>query len=136
MSYLLDANVLLALGYTKHQAHQRVGAWVAALRIAGDASFSTCAITELAFVRVGAAAGYFVDVAMARKALAALKASKLATFTVLPDALGADALPAWANTPGRTTDGHLLALAKQHKVELVTLDTGIPGAFLIPAGIV
>ena len=134
MSFLLGANVLLALGYTKHRAHQRVGAWVAALRTAGDASFATCAITELAFVRVGAAAGYFVDVAMARKALAALKASKSATFTVIPDALGADALPAWANTPGRTTDGHLFALAKQHGTELATLDTGIPGAFIIPAG--
>lgn len=133
MRYLLDANVLLALGYTRHQAHQRVGTWVAALRTAADANFATCAITELASVRAGAQAGYFVDVATARKALAALKASKAATFTLLPDDLGVDSLPTWANMPNRTTDGHLLSLAKRHAVELTTLDTGIPGAFLVPA---
>jgi len=136
MRFLLDANVLLALGYTRHQAHPRVGSWVAALRKAGGVDFATCAITELAFVRVGAAAGYSVDVTMARTALAALKASRAAAFVLLPDGLGADALPAWANTPGRTTDGHLFALAKHHGVELATLDTGIPNAFLIPPGVV
>ncbi|MGH8018916.1 MAG: hypothetical protein ACREIA_11590 [Opitutaceae bacterium] len=132
MSYLLDANVLLALGYTRHQAHQRVGVWVTALRTAGEADFSTCAITELAFVRAGAQAGYFVDVATARKALAALKASEAARFLFLADDVGVDALPSWANTPNRTTEGHLVALAKRHGVRLATLDAGIPGAFLLP----
>jgi len=133
MNFLLDANVLLALGYTKHQAHRRVGIWVAARRTAGEANFATCAITELAFVRVGAQAGYFVDVALARQALVALKASKAAKFTLLPDDLGAEALPAWATTPSQTTDGHLQELARHHGVALATLDAGIPGAFLVPA---
>ena len=132
MTYLLDANVLLALGYTRHQAHARVGAWVAALRGTGGVNFATCAITELAFVRVGSAAGYFVDVSTARRALAVLKASKAATFQLLSDELGADRLPTWVNAPTRTTDGHLQALARHHGVELATMDTGIPGAFLLP----
>jgi len=133
MTFLLDANVLIALGYTRHQSHQRVGAWVSALRSAGEANFATCAITELAFVRAGAQAGYFVDIVTARKALAALKASKAAAFELLADDLGAESLPTWAKTPNRTTDGHLLVLAKQHQAKLATLDKGIPGAFLIPA---
>lgn len=132
MRFLLDANVLIALGYTRHQAHQRVGAWVVALRTAGGADFATCSITELAFVRAGAQAGYFVDVATARKALASLKASKAASFELLQDDVGVDAMPSWANTPSQTTDGHLVSLAKRHGVRLATLDSGIPGAFLLP----
>jgi hypothetical protein len=31
------------------------------------------------------------------------------------------------------TDGHLVNVAKRHGISLATLDTGIPGAFLIPA---
>jgi predicted nucleic acid-binding protein len=132
MTYLLDANVLIALGYTRHQSHRQVGAWVSELRATGGANFATCAITELAFVRVGAQAGYYVDVAMAKKALHVLKTTKTATFRILEDDLGADALPAWAKTPNRTTDGHLLELAACHGVKLATLDKGIPRAFLIP----
>ncbi len=30
-----------------------------------------------------------------------------------------------------TTDAHLLALAEKHGLHLATLDTGIPGAFVI-----
>jgi hypothetical protein len=32
----------------------------------------------------------------------------------------------------QTTDGHLLELARTHQAQLATLDTGIPGALLIP----
>jgi predicted nucleic acid-binding protein len=32
-----------------------------------------------------------------------------------------------------TTDAHLLALASAHDAKLVTLDTGIPDAFIVPA---
>jgi len=31
-----------------------------------------------------------------------------------------------------TTDSHLLALAEKHQLQLATLGTGIPGAFIIP----
>ena len=33
----------------------------------------------------------------------------------------------------RTTDAHLLQLVEANGAKLATLDTGIPGAFLIPA---
>ena len=32
----------------------------------------------------------------------------------------------------RTTDAHLIRLAEAHGARLATLDTGIPGAFLVP----
>ena len=50
----------------------------------------------------------------------------------LPDDVPGDRLPAWVQTPAKTTDGHLLALAAKHDAKLATLDTGIPGALLIP----
>ncbi|MEY2879469.1 MAG: hypothetical protein RLZZ15_1849, partial [Verrucomicrobiota bacterium] len=50
----------------------------------------------------------------------------------LPDDVPGDRLPAWVQTPAQTTDGHLLALAARHGAKLATLDTGIPGALLIP----
>jgi predicted nucleic acid-binding protein len=34
--------------------------------------------------------------------------------------------------PNKLTDGHLLELARHHGAKLATLDTGIPGALLIP----
>ena len=67
-----------------------------------------------------------------RAALAQLKDSSKISFTLLPDDLGADRLPPYAKAPNKITDGHLLELARHHGARLATLDTGIPGALLIP----
>jgi len=69
------------------------------------------------------------DVATARVALAKHKAS--ASYILLADALGADALSGYVTKPLEVTDGHLLALAAHHGAKLATLDIGIPGAELI-----
>jgi predicted nucleic acid-binding protein len=132
MTYLLDANVLIAIGYTQHQFHPRVGAWVTSGRPGNELAFATCAITELAFVRVGAQAGYSVDVATARRALSQLKKNKVISFRFIPDDLGIESLPKWVKTPRQTTDGYLVALAARHGTKLATLDKGIPGTFQIP----
>ena len=51
----------------------------------------------------------------------------------LPDDLSSRRdFPAWCKNPKHTTDAHLLALAEKHGLQLATLDTGIPGAFVIP----
>ena len=54
------------------------------------------------------------------------------SFAFIPDDLGADVLPACVKTARQTTDGHLLTLAAKHGAHFATLDTGIPGAQLIP----
>ena len=92
----------------------------------------TCAITELGFVRVAVQAGLQSDVASARQALIALKSSSSIPFVLVEDALGADRLPAFAKTPLKLTDGHLLELARAHQAQFATLDTGIPGATVLP----
>ena len=68
----------------------------------------------------------------AQAALAALKQSSRLPFDFIPDDLGADVLPAYVKTARQTTDSHLLMLAAKHGAHFATLDTGIPGAQLIP----
>lgn len=51
----------------------------------------------------------------------------------LPDDLSStQPFPTWCKNAKHTTDAHLLALAEKHHLQLATLDTGIPGAFIIP----
>lgn len=131
MTSLLDVNALLALGHAAHVHHGRVARWVAALP--AKHVLATCSITELGFVRIAPQARLSPTVAAARDLLAQIRASTRPPFVRLVDDLGADALPPWADTPGATTDGHLSALAAHRGARLVTLDEGIPDAFLIPA---
>jgi hypothetical protein len=46
----------------------------------------------------------------------------------LPDDVNGLEWPAGCGSAGRTTDAHLLALARRHDLLLSTLDEGIPGA--------
>jgi predicted nucleic acid-binding protein len=131
VTYLLDVNALLALGHAAHVHHARVSRWIASL--GHDDVLATCSITELGFVRVAPQARLSPDVGAARDLLVQLHASTRPPFVRLADDLGADALPAWANHPAATTDGHLSALAAHRLAQLASLDAGIPDAFLIPA---
>jgi predicted nucleic acid-binding protein len=131
VTYLLDVNALLALGYVDHVHHGRVISWLASLRT--DDALATCSITELGFVRVAPQARLCPDVATARDLLSQIRASLRPPFLRLADDLGADSLPGWADAPGFVTDGHLTALAARRNSTLATLDESIPDAFLIPA---
>ena len=71
MKYLLDVNALVALGFTHHEFHDRVAAWIKAVRFP---ALATCSITELGFVRVLAQApSYGFTVTQARTFLLRLK---------------------------------------------------------------
>lgn len=133
MTYLLDVNVLIALGVSTHEFHERVSTWLTSLDWSAD-RLATCAITELAFVRiVPQLPGLGVDVAQAKELLRRFKRNKRVRFELLPDAMGAERLPAWVKIPRQTTDGHLLELAKLHAALLATTDNKIPGAFVVAA---
>lgn len=130
MRYLLDVNVLIALGHTGHAHHTRAIRWyVSALKTA--TGFYTCSITELGFVRVSVLTGLQPGVSAAREALDALKASSKVRFELVADDVGMSQLPAFVKKPQSLTDGHLLELARRHSMKLVTLDRGIPGAVFI-----
>ena len=133
MIYLLDGNVLLALGHIDHVHHARVDRWLEGLQTGkSDALWlATCAITELSFVRIASCTpGLSGDLNVAQECLRRLKLDR--PFTFLGDDIGADRLPDWVKWSKQTTDGHLLELARHHRATLATLDKGIPSALLIP----
>ena len=129
MKYLLDVNTLVALGVLDHEFHDRVAAWVKAQQ---SPPLVTCSITELGFIRVLAQApAYGLTIAEARALLVRLKKSNSLPIKLIPDDHDISHLPAWVKTPKQTTDGHLLELARANGAVLATLDTKIPGAYLV-----
>jgi uncharacterized protein len=134
MTYLLDVNALLALGFLQHEFHERVARWVEALKFEGAAELATCSIAELGFLRVLVQAEqYEFTISQARTLLLRLKASDSPRFTFIPDDHDVSHIPGWVKTAKQTTDGHLAQLARAKSAILATLDGRIPGAFLIPA---
>ncbi len=134
MNFLLDVNALVAWGWTDHVHHLRVDFWMKGLLSSPHDLAVTTSISEIGFVRVSV----LRNPGATDVALAAHKLDELLKFVgkkhrFLPDDLSSRRdFPAWCTSPKHTTDAHLLALAEKHGLQLATLDTGIPGAFLIP----
>jgi len=134
VKYLLDVNVLVAWGWSDHVDHERTVAWIAATCLEGRAVLLTSAIPQLGFVRVSVQRTRGrVTVQGAGRTLAGMLSRLGAHHVFLPDDRPAAEFPAWCGSPSRTTDAHLVALAQAHGARLATLDTGIPGAFVLPA---
>ncbi len=134
MKYLLDVNVLLAWGWADHTEHRRAALWIAAIKRKRGAKLLTSAIPELGFVRVSVqrSAGR-LSVEDAAGTLADMLQSLGGHHSFLPDDRSSSAgFPVWCGSASQTTDAHLLSLAQAHGVRLATLDTGIPGASLLP----
>jgi hypothetical protein len=135
MTYLLDVNALVALGFLQHEFHERVAVWVRASAAKGTLELATCSITELGFVRVlTQAPPYGFTVLQARDLLLRLKSAKVLKFTFLSDDHDISRLPTWVKTAKQTTDGHLSQLAGAKGAILATLDKRIPRALLISVG--
>jgi uncharacterized protein len=131
MRYLLDVNALIALGIVRHEFHSRVIKWANSLK---GATFLTCSITELGFVRIAARIpSYQFTVQQAKHLLLELKTRGTFRVEFVQDANESARLPAWVQSASQTTDGQLAGLAKAHNALLATLDRGIPDSFLIPA---
>lgn len=135
MSYLLDVNALIAWGWSDHPHHERVDRWIQGKLSNSKALLYTTSIAELGFVRVSMQKS--AETVTIQEAVDRLEhlLSKLETHhRFLHDDLSSRRdFPAWCANHKQTTDAHLLALAEKHGLQLATLDTGIPGAFLIPA---
>jgi predicted nucleic acid-binding protein len=132
MTYLLDVNALVALGYLQHEFHPRVAAWLNS-HVASSRTLATSSITELGFVRVLAQTPFYgFTVTQARDLLLRLKAEPVLAFTFIADDQDISSLPSWAAKPVSLTDGHLAQLAKASGAILATLDRKIPGSFVIP----
>jgi predicted nucleic acid-binding protein len=132
MKYLLDVNLLVAWGWADHADHDRVARWIGKVgKKRGDAVL-TSAIPQLGFVRVSVQrTGGQVLPEAAGQVLAGMLEALGSGHEFIPDDQEASHWPAWCQAASRTTDAHLLALAKAHGADLATLDEGIPGAFII-----
>lgn len=53
------------------------------------------------------------------------------SLQIIPDSISANQLPNWVQGYRQTTDAYLSELAKSHKLTLLTIDKGIPGAHRI-----
>jgi uncharacterized protein len=130
MTYLLDVNALVALGFLQHEYNDRVVTW---LQREKYPPLATCSITELGFVRVLASVpNYALTITQARNLLQVLKKSTRLRHTFIQDSHDISHLPSWVKAPKQTTDGHLLQLARANNAVFATLDAKVPGAFLIP----
>jgi predicted nucleic acid-binding protein len=116
-TYLLDANVLIALVDRSHELQTAVSAWMA-----GVNAFATCPITEGSLVRYMVRNGKSPDTIQRLLAYIAQRAG----FRFWPDTLPYRKVDLVGVIGHRqVTDAYLAALAEQHGAKLATLGQGL-----------
>jgi toxin-antitoxin system PIN domain toxin len=132
--YLLDVNVLVALLWPAHEAHQVSLKW---FQHVGRKSWATCSITQAGFVRIVSNPALTSDALSPQQALELLETNTgHATHRFWKDEPGFVSLvaPFAPRITGhrQITDAFLLGLALWHKGKLATLDRGMLS--LVPQG--
>lgn len=134
MTRLLDVNLLMALLWENHEHHTRARSW-----FKGVSTFATCPVVQLGFARVSShpLLGYSLAPELAFGILRQFLADPRHIF--IPDDLSCTdrvvrtELMAGAN---QITDRYLVALARQHRLALATLDVPLVKSFADEAGFV
>ena len=131
-TYLLDVNVLIALAWPLHVHHGVAHTWFERV---GHKSWSTCPLTQLAFVRISSNAKIISTAVSPRAAAQALgQMVALAGHVFWPDDLQVNDLASFSSSAlvghRQVTDAYLIELAKRHKGKVATLDAGL--ADLLP----
>jgi toxin-antitoxin system PIN domain toxin len=125
--FLLDANVLIAMAWPTHRAHDRVQEWLA--RHAHD-GWATCPLTQTAFVRILSNPAFSPNALTVADALALLQANlgHPAHRFWPDDATFIQALEPFAQRltgHQQVTDAYLLGLAIRKKGKLATMDRAV-----------
>ena len=122
--YLLDVNVLIALIDPAHIQHDQVHEWFGQV---GHKAFATCPITENGLLRIVGHPKYPNSPgppSIVANALSTIRA--LPGHTFWPDGISLIQSklvdPALLSSHSRVTDSYLLALARENKGKLATLD--------------
>jgi Predicted nucleic acid-binding protein, contains PIN domain len=123
--FLVDVNLLIAMAWPTHTAHDRARRWfVKSSRI----GWATCPFIQSGFVRIVSNPAFSPDALTPRDALALLSANlEHPSHRFYSDDISL--LEAVKNTGakllghGQITDAYLLGLARHHKLKLATLDT-------------
>lgn len=127
MSWLLDANALIALGWPAHEHHETVRRWFG--RHAAD-GWATTAFTQAAFVRVVSQPAFAGrTIALGQVAELLLRNTSHPAHRLLPLDFGVEQVLGCC-TGGllghrQVTDAYLLTAAARHGLRLVTFDRGI-----------
>ncbi|GAA4336487.1 DNA-binding protein [Variovorax defluvii] len=122
--HLLDVNVLIALIDPAHVQHDQVHDWFGRV---GHKAFATCPVTENGLLRIVGHPKYPNSPGPPSVVVAALAAIRgLPGHAFWPDSISLVGSP-WVDSDllsshSRVTDGYLLALAKEHKGKLATMD--------------
>lgn len=130
ITYLLDANVLIALTVAEHEHHERATRWAADIE-----HFAVCPIVEGALMRFLLRIGESTHAAT--EVLRAVHAIRRCEFW--PDSLScADAEFSHIRGHRQVTDAYLASLARSHGGLLGTLDEALAAALpatvsLVPA---
>jgi len=122
---LLDVNVLLALAWPNHQHHGAAHAW---FHREASRGWATCALTQLAFIRLSSNPAYTPASVTPREA-----ASLLARLTAhaahhywatLAEPASLDFVRALGHQ--QVADAYLVSVAERHQGRLVTFDRRTP----------
>lgn len=126
-SYLLDVNVLISLAWPNHVHHAIAHAWFEKV---GQQSWSTCPLTQLAFVRISSNPKIISTAVSARAAVQALgEMIALVGHVFWAADLQVNGLASFTSNAlvghRQVTDAYLIELAKRHKGKVATLDAGL-----------
>ena len=132
--YLLDVNVLVALLWPAHEAHQAALKW---FQRVGGKSWATCSVTQAGFVRIVSNPAFTSDALSPQQAMELLEVNaEHPGHRFWKDDAGflTVSAPFAERMTGhrQVTDAFLLGLALRHKGRVATLDRGMLG--LIPPG--
>ena len=133
MVFLLDVNVLIALGDPYHVHHDRAQAWFHQEKAR---AWATCPITENGFLRILGNPAYKDSPGSPSKLQSVLQAICSAPgHQFWPDSVSLRDEKHYSTLPSfsHLTDFYLLALAIRHQAKLATFDRRIDPS-LIPAG--
>jgi uncharacterized protein len=134
MTWLLDANALIALGWPAHEHHNTMRAWFKRHATHG---WATSALTQSAFVRIVSQPAFSGRViALAEIAELLLRNTAHPKHRLLPLDFGFEQVLGCC-TGGllghrQITDAYLVTLAARHKARLVTFDSGITQLLATP----
>lgn len=126
-SFLLDVNVLIAMAWPAHDAHDKVQAWLSTHAPSG---WATCPLTQSGFVRILSNPSFSPNSLSSRDALALLQTNlSHATHQFWPDGLSLvqalSSLTPQLDGHQQVTDAYLLGLAIHRTGKLATMDKSI-----------
>ena len=121
MNYLLDVNALIAGVYEDHEHHAIMRSW---MRDNDESGLRVAPLVMTGCLRVLMTVSGEKKTERIVSAIGAFK--KFYHIETVGDITEIETLGNWISGPKQVTDAHLLAIAKQHKLKLLTFDKSIP----------